>query len=129
PWTQGLDLLGNLAIQIGSSMATSGVSKGLNNGFKKAAYGGTVGSNVEVEGKEVGQLPNGSLIDFEGPSHEQGGIDVSLPLGTDIYSKRIKIDNKTLAERKKIRERKINRARKALEKNPHDVLAKNTIQR
>lgn len=129
PWTQGLDLLGNLAIQIGSSMATSGASKGLSNGFKKAAYGGTVGSNVEVEGQEVGQLPNGSLIDFEGPSHEQGGIDVSLPSGTDIYSKRIKVDNKTLAERKKIRERKINRARKTLEKNPHDVLAKNTIQR
>ena len=71
-------------------------------GTRVAAYGG---SNIEVEGDEVAQYPTGDLIQFNGPKHENGGIDVNLPNGTDIYSDRISIDNKTMAQRKLEREK------------------------
>lgn len=126
PWTQALDMIGNLAIQVGSSMATKGIGSMMGG---KAAYGGRVGANVEVEGNEVGELPNGELLDFQGPSHEQGGIDVVLPPGTDIYSDRIKIDNKTLAQRKKKREKLMAKYAKKLKDNPNDSLTKSSLER
>lgn len=94
------------------------------------AYGGTVpGVPVEVEGDEVGQLPSGNLIEFNGPSHENGGIDVELPEGTEIFSKRIKVKGKTMAERKKAREKKLMTLEKLLDKNGDDVVFQNSIKR
>lgn len=96
------------------------------------AFGGKVpnGVNVEVEGDEVGQAPNGRLIDFKGPSHENGGIDVNLPEGTEIFSKRIKVKGKTMAERKMVREKKVMTLEKLLEKNGgNDLILKKTIER
>lgn len=93
------------------------------------AFGGGVKSPVEVEGKEVAETPKGDLIDFKGPSHEQGGIDVELPEGTEIFSKRIKIKGKTMAERKKAREKKLSDLEKLLEKSPGDITLKKSIKR
>lgn len=165
PWTQGLDILGSLAMQVGTSMMGSGMTGttpsgeaaatngnagwlnsimgmesdpyGWNNttivpGAKveKLAFGGKTGkSRVEVEGKEVGQLPNGTLLDFKGPSHENGGIDTILPNATTIFSDRIKIDGKTMAERKKAREKQTNKLSKLQKDNVTDVLLKNALQR
>ena len=83
-------------------------------GTRVAAYGG---SNIEVEGDEVAQYPTGDLIQFNGPKHENGGIDVNLPNGTDIYSDRISIDNKTMAQRKLEREKTAAKYSKMYEKN------------
>lgn len=58
---------------------------------EKLALGGEVSSNVEVEGDEVGITPDGQFLDFKGPDHEQGGINVNLPEGTEMFSKRIKL--------------------------------------
>ena len=80
----------------------------------KAAYGG---ANIEVEGDEVAQYPTGDLVQFNGPTHENGGIDVNLPNGTDIYSDRISIDNKTMAQRKLEREKNAAKFTKMYEKN------------
>jgi hypothetical protein len=94
------------------------------------AYGGTAENlPAEVEGKEVMETPDGEVAEFKGPSHEQGGIDVNLPQGTDIYSDRISIDGKTMAEHKKKRERKFKILTKKLEKSPDDILLKNSVKR
>lgn len=82
--------------------------------YPRAAYGG---SNIEVEGDEVAQYPTGDLVQFDGPRHENGGIDVNLPNGTDIYSDRISIDNKTMAQRKLEREKNAAKFAKMYEKN------------
>src|SRR3989337_1256884 len=65
PWTRGMSILGQMAMN----------------------YGAKAGQrNVNVEGDEIGQLPNGKSFEFQGPSHEQGGINTTLPVGTDIFS-------------------------------------------
>lgn len=94
------------------------------------AMGGVVPNvPVEVEGQEVGETPSGQMIDFKGPSHEQGGIDVKLPKGTEIFSKRIKVGGKTMAERKKEREKRVLSLEKLLEKNGNDKLLKDSLKR
>ena len=157
-WVKGLKIFGNLAQQVGTSMMNKGMANGegadgkgiagfLNNNFGDIssgmsmlsgfansggfAFGGDVPSltPVEVEGKEVGQTPDGQLINFEGPSHEQGGIPVALPPGTEMYSKRIKVDGVSMADRKKKRERKTLTLEQLFEKNKTDVLLKNSLSR
>jgi len=94
------------------------------------AFGGQVGTTPsEVEGEEVGELPNGNVVQFNGPSHENGGIPVNLPVGTEMYSKRIKIDGVSLANRKKKREKNSVTLEELLEGNPTDALLKNSLKR
>lgn len=82
----------------------------------------------ELEGGEMFQDTQGQMTEFKGPSHSQGGIDVNLPAGT-VYSKRLKRDGKTMVERKKAREKRIEAAFKNLEKNPMSQIARNTMTR
>lgn len=94
------------------------------------AMGGEVGNiPVEVEGQEVGQTPQGDLLQFNGPSHENGGIPINLPEGTEMYSKRIKVDGVSMADRKKKREKKTMTLEDLLEKNSTDALVKNSLNR
>lgn len=149
--TNTLDFLGAAGLQIGTSMMSkgslgenpSGLEKALFNnkdsiigalnilgGSSQFAKGGTVNNpKVEVEGQEVAELPNGQVGEFQGPSHEDGGIKMNLPEGTDIYSKRIKVEGKTMAERKLSRERKIESLMKLIEKNPLDKTLKQTLKK
>lgn len=97
---------------------------------ERMAYGGGVGNvPVEIEGDEVGETPDGQVFEAKGPSHEQGGIDIDLPGGTEMFSKRISIDGKTMAERKKARERKTAKLEKLLGIDPTDTLTKNSLKR
>lgn len=149
--TNTLDFLGAAGLQIGTSMMSkgslgenpSGLEKALFNnkdsiigalnilgGSSQFAKGGTVNNpRVEVEGQEVVELPNGQVGKFQGPSHEDGGIKTNLPEGTDIYSKRIKVEGKTMAERKLSRERKIKTLEKLIEKNPLDKTLRETLKK
>ena len=149
--TNTLDFLGAAGLQIGTSMMSkgslgenpSGLEKALFNnkdsiigalnllgGSSQFAKGGTVNNpKVEVEGQEVAELPNGQVCEFQGPSHEDGGIKTNLPEGTDIYSKRIKVEGKTMAERKLARERKIESLMKLIEKNPLDKTLRDTLKK
>jgi hypothetical protein len=100
----------------------------------KKALGGMVyalGGNVpvEVEGGEAAETPNGQVMQFNGASHEQGGIDVNLPQGTSVYSDRLSVDGKTMAERKKSRERAEAKLQKILDKRPLDKLTKASLSR
>lgn len=157
-WVKGLKIFGNLAQQVGTSMMQKGMANGegddgkgiagfLNNnygdissgmsmlsGFANSggfAFGGNVPglTPVEVEGKEVGETPDGQLINFEGPSHENGGINIALPPGTEMYSKRIKVDGVSMADRKKKRERKTLTLEQLFDKNKTDALLKNSLSR
>ena len=165
PLTQGLDLVGNMAMQYGMNMMGGGI-KGGERLFKsksvegsesttssgmdlqipeytapklnlsipqiKAAYGASIptGTPVEVEGQEVAQLPGGQMLNFKGPSHAQGGIDVNLPGGTDIFSKRVKgPDGKSMAKRKSKRENDMKKLNKKSKGNSSDKLLKNSIER
>lgn len=149
PLTQGLDIFGNLALQIGTSKMQEGIDKGqgisesgfnwgslLSQGVGAAgmlsqmgASGGEFDGEVELEGGEVIETPDGTMAELTGPSHEKGGIDMLLPEGTEVFSKRLKgPDGKTFAERKKSRERKLSRLNKLLEKDPMDSLLKKTLE-
>lgn len=140
-WVQGLDMFGGLAMQYGMSMAggADGVVDGAAQGFGQlfgktptAALGGKVGDSVgvEVEGEEVAETPQGDILEFEGASHAQGGIDVDLPEGTDVYSKQVKgPDGKSMADRKLKRERKEEMISKLFDKAPSDRLLEKTLER
>lgn len=101
----------------------------------KHPYGGTamyaMGGDVpvEVEGGEMAETPQGQQMEFQGPSHEQGGIPTSLPQGTNIFSDRLALDGKTMADRKAARERAEKRLERISKKNPTDKLTQNTLNR
>ena len=122
--TEGLKMLGSGLIGLGSQLP--GAVGGFKKAFGKAEMktGGKV--PVEIEGQEVVETPQGQLFKVQGPSHEKGGIDMSLPEGTDVYSKRIQIDGKSMADRKLTREKNEKKWKK---RSKYDSIAKNTLNR
>jgi hypothetical protein len=144
PWVIGLKTAGNLAMQYGLSMAApnggsgfgdSGAGQAANSllpilANMEFALGGMIPSvPVEIEGEEVGEMPDGTIFEAKGPSHEQGGIDVSLPEMTEMFSKRIKVDGVSMADRKKKRAKKEMTLQELLDKNGTDALLKNSLSR
>lgn len=148
PTVAGLRMLGKTATSTGMSMAGQGLAQSENlNGIGKffnknmdnissgvnlsqsfiGAYGGTVPS--EIEGEEVVELPDGSTHQAKGPSHENGGIDLVLPEGAEVFSKRIKIDGVSIADRKKKREKKEFTLEELLTANSTDGIIKNSLDR
>lgn len=99
-----------------------------NNDNMVFANGGMVNINddmpnasEEVEGNETAITPDGQHIAFNGPSHEEGGIETNLPEGTFIFSDRLKMGKKTFASLAKPIQNKITK----LEENP-SKFAKNS---
>lgn len=152
PFTQGLDLFGNLAMQTGSSLMNKANSKGQGiskNGFNwgnllqqgigavgtlsnsSFAMGGIANKvPINVEGDEIIETPQGQIAELQGPSHAEGGINLDVPQGTEIYSKRLKgPDGKSMADRKKARERQIAKLEKLVKENPTDKVIKNTLDK
>tara|TARA_R110002020_G_scaffold468090_1_gene692109 strand:+ start:1121 stop:2467 length:1347 start_codon:yes stop_codon:yes gene_type:complete len=92
-----------------------------------AAHGGMKSGKVEVEGKEVIETPDGEVTELKGPSHEEGGIKMNLPDGTRVFSDRLMVKGKTMADRKKAREsRAVSLEKKYSGKDP---ITKGTLQR
>ena len=155
PLTQGLDIFGNLAMQVGSTMMSKGISAGegedgkgiagflnknqnfintllggLNAGASFATGGVAGNKQINAEGGEVVETPDGLSQELIGPSHAEGGIDMTVPSGTEIYSdKLLGADGKTMAERKKAREKQISKIEKLLQKNPNDKALKKTLEK
>jgi len=96
------------------------------NHFKKHAMGGAA---INVEGGEALETPNGQISKVRGPSHEAGGVDVKVPVGTKIFSDRLAIDGKTMQERKMNREARLSKLAKLIKTNPTNALTKNTVAR
>ena len=62
----------------------------------KMAQGGLV--PAELESEENVLLPNGTTKQFDGASHEAGGIKTMLPENTMVFSDRLKLGGKTFAD-------------------------------
>jgi hypothetical protein len=84
---------------------------------------------VEIEGGETINVGGeGGMV--EGPSHEDGGIDMMLPEGTWVFSDRLKgPDGRTFAQREKRRLQEEAKAKKALERSPTDLISRFTLDR
>ncbi|MDV7394826.1 hypothetical protein RZS08_25805, partial [Arthrospira platensis SPKY1] len=97
-------MLGTLA----QSYVTGGMGK---SPFATAAYGKQIGPDlmpIEVEGEEVVETPQGQVQQIEGPSHDEGGVPMEVPQGTQVFADRVKgADGRTMAERKKRREARL----------------------
>jgi hypothetical protein len=103
-------------------------------GGQYAAMGmNNVQGDVEVEGGEMYETPQGQVGEFQGPNHEQGGIPLEVgedvEEGTKVYSDRLKVGNKTLAERKASREKQITNLEKIAQNGLADVAVKNAAKR
>ena len=152
PTVAGLKGLGNMFINTGMSMASQGYANGaggdsgmgkflknnmgsinsivgLGQSASMQATGGTIDrASINAEGGEVVDTPNGVPVELNGPSHASGGIDLEVPQGTEIYSKRLKgEDGKSMADRKKKREKEILKVQKLLEKDPTNNTLKKTL--
>lgn len=114
---------GKIALNSAGSIAEGLAANGMNN----------VQSDVEVEGGEMYETPQGQVGEFQGPSHEQGGIPLEVGQdveeGTKVYSDRLKIGDKTLAERKESRERQIANLEKIASQPLVDQAVKNASKR
>lgn len=88
---------------------------------------GTPAGPAEVEGGETFVTPGGETGIFKGPSHENGGVDVVLPEGTRIFSKRLKEGGVSHADLVAQKQRKIDRLKKRLQNNPTDGSLKTTL--
>lgn len=85
------------------------------------AYGGMIPGgipNAELEKQEVVQSPQGDMMKVNAPSHAQGGIDVSLPTGSRVFSDKLKPknSNKTYADLANELKKQIEKLEKKLNK-------------
>jgi len=63
------------------------------------ANGGVIPEpTAELELNEQFQLPNGQVGEVDGASHSEGGVPVTLPEGTRVFSDRLKHNGKTFAK-------------------------------
>lgn len=148
--TGALDLAGAGAMGIGMGKMAQGIQAGegvTEGGFNYGnliqggigalgtfgpmfALGGIAGENIEVEGGEIMETPMGEMMEMQGPSHEQGGIGVNVPNGTEIYSDRLLgEDGKTMAQRKKARERILRNLERKLKDNNGDATLQKAYNR
>ena len=67
-------------------------------GMQIKQIGGMGEPNVEVEGEEHIQLPNGFSQEIKGKKHSEGGIPINLPSGTKIFSEKLKVPVKFIQE-------------------------------
>lgn len=74
-------------------------------------------------------LPNGQSFMADGPSHENGGIPIELPVGTRVYSKRVKKDGKSMAQRKEKRDRDLKAMVNTIMDNPFDAPSEEAMRR
>ena len=137
PLVSGLKGMGTMMMNKGMSMVSSGMSQA----GDMSGFGGFLQDNMGTinditkfgmatqKFSTVAELPSGLVGQFSGPSHGEGGIDVDLPVGTDIYSKRVKVNGETMANRKLIREKQLSKFEKLFEKNPLDKNLKSTLDR
>lgn len=133
PWLPIVGSLGAIAQSVVGSGALTGMANGKTIAPAVSANGNSgINKDTEVEGGEAFQTPDGQVGEFQGPSHEQGGIPLNagedIPEGTIVYSDRLKVAGKTMAERKAIRERQTANIEKSVAKGA-DLAMKNAAQR
>lgn len=91
------------------------------------AMGGN--ADINVEGNEIVQQPGQMAMKVSGPSHEEGGVDMNVPVGTKIFSDRLEIDGKSMQQRKAARERRLGKLNSTFDKHMPTNVARNTKNR
>lgn len=128
PTAMGINMGGQI---LGSLLSQQGA--GFNLEEAGLAAFGQEGENrkVEAEGEEVMDGPTTGPQKIQGPSHDNGGVDMEVPFDTDIFSDRVVDESgKTMAERKEVRERKKKSIVEMLEKGgKHDAAKRNAYKR
>lgn len=113
-----------------SSMSTGlGFLNNIGTSISQFALGGSPSYMGEVEGGEVIEYPNGSMVELSGASHEDGGMVLPLPHLAQVYSDRIKIDGVSIADRNKKREKRNASLSDILKLNPYDHIVKKSWER
>lgn len=64
-------------------------------------YGGFNTAPAELEKQENVQTPQGQMIQYNGPHHDQGGIQTELPVDSMVFSDQLKFGKKTFADHNK----------------------------
>jgi hypothetical protein len=132
PWVTGMNILGGMALNYGMQ-GTGQFGQLFGNaalmGSQLMAMGGDASGKIEAEGEEMIQTADGNVGKIKGPKHEQGGVDLNVPAGTTIYSDRIYVKGKSLAERKEAREKRLKQLQNKIEKDGNDKLGRNTLER
>lgn len=126
-WSKGQGLL-NVGTQFGA-----GLLRALPSLF---AQGGEVEGHdhnvpIEAEGGEMLAMPwQDQAMPIEGASHEEGGVDLNVPTGTKIYSKRVK-DAKgvSMAKRKERRDKELKKWENIVKDDPNNQIAKDTLEK
>lgn len=92
---------------------------------------GTETANVEVEGDEFIKTPDGQTGVVNGPDHEEGGVPMDLPVGTEVYSKRLRHPQtgETMAERAEKREARIKEAIQKYAQSQGNYYQRNALNR
>jgi len=128
-----VSMIGGLAQETLKFAGAGGFSKAPATSPTAAMGMNKVEGDVEVEGGEMYETPQGQVGEFKGPSHEEGGIPLEVGQdveeGTKVYSDRLKIGKETLAERKEKRERQIANLEKIASEPLSDSAVKNAAQR
>lgn len=115
--------------------AASGLLHGLASFF---ADGGVAGEEenvehvpIEAEGGEMIAMPwQDQAMPIEGASHENGGVDMTVPVGSKIYSKRVKDANgKSMAYRKERRDRELRKWEREVEKDKDNKIKRDTLEK
>lgn len=84
--------------------------------------------NAELEKQEVMRFPDGGTGQVNGPSHNQGGVDVNIPMGTEIFSDRLKHPFTKNTFAKEASKFKTNKEMKVLNNKDSDILSKRTAK-
>lgn len=64
--------------------------RSMQKGGMQQMYENPVNPNVEVENKEVIKTPKGEAFKVTGPTHAEGGINMSLPQNSIVFSEHLK---------------------------------------
>jgi hypothetical protein len=130
---QGIGMAGSFKKGPKSTEDTPDIDASNKNGVVAAMGMNDVQQDVEVEGGEMYETPQGQVGEFQGPTHEEGGIPLEVGQdveeGTKVYSDRLKVGKKTLAERKATRERQVANLEKIASNNLADQAVKNAAKR
>ncbi len=111
-----------LAMQAAQSSSSSSSSSHRYGGIKYA----NGGINAEVELQENTIAPDGEFTQYDGPSHERGGIKTNLEAGELIFSDKLKLGKKTFADLNKVNN--TNKEDKVLENKKVNHIQKLTAQ-
>lgn len=119
PFAMGLDMMAMYSQQIGQGL-----------GGIKGAYGLEGEEQINVEGNEIVDDPTMGAMEMLGPSHDEGGIDMDVSPETNVFSDKVIDPNgKTMAEKKKKREKAKKNLVRMLEEDSLDKPRRNAYER